>query len=228
MFCAQVEIYVIYIVIQTFIAIGLLGMEFNWTYILSPLITISVVYVLCKYKYYTIANTFIGTVIVFGGILDLLLLVFPNFLNRIKQKIQSIQMSKHLLHIQMLRPRPLPSSPPAPHVDSKMKHEPPSPLPLPAPSPDPSPRAPAPPITPTIPAGKTTTVPLNIGTNKTYVVRLVPTNVGTTNPAITGHSGKSLPVTNKKPIGQLDFQSTDLADNQQPLGMGMSVALADN
>ena len=78
MVCHQLMIYVTYIIIQVFMMVAfipqslLLGVD-----IINALVTSGIIYLLCQYKHYTVANVLVGIAIVFGVGTELVALTFP-------------------------------------------------------------------------------------------------------------------------------------------------------
>ena len=64
MVCLQVVIYVLYIIIHSLVLVTLIGLDrIN---ILGPLVFTGLLYVLCDYKYFTLANILVGFAILLG------------------------------------------------------------------------------------------------------------------------------------------------------------------
>ena len=76
MVCLQVMIYVIYIIIQTLLSVAVFGSLALGTYqtlpihIIGPVVFTGILYLLCSYKHYTIANILLGLTIILGVLGD--------------------------------------------------------------------------------------------------------------------------------------------------------------
>ena len=69
MFCHQMKVYLVYIVVQSLIAIAISGAASIEVF--GPLVFLGTLYLLCKYKQFTIANVLVALAIVLGVIIDL-------------------------------------------------------------------------------------------------------------------------------------------------------------
>jgi hypothetical protein len=74
--CKPLTIYITYLVFQTIILIGLLGSPAipSLANFVSPIITSGIIYLLCKYKYFIVANVLVGLTVSLGVLSVLLCL----------------------------------------------------------------------------------------------------------------------------------------------------------
>ena len=72
MFCIQMQVYVVFIILQTIISITMMGM--SGLQIFGPLLFLGILYLLCQYKHFKIANVLLGLTIILGVFADLYIL----------------------------------------------------------------------------------------------------------------------------------------------------------
>ena len=90
MICIQLKIYVIYLIIQTLFAVFFFGFDINLISIIIPILFISIIYLLCHFKYDPIANVLIGITIISGIALDIYSLTHRKFANVERQRLADI------------------------------------------------------------------------------------------------------------------------------------------
>lgn len=69
MVCVQLKVYIAYIVLQNLIGLAILGGA--GLRILGPLLFSGLIYLLCSYKHFKVANVLVGITLVFGVLADL-------------------------------------------------------------------------------------------------------------------------------------------------------------
>ena len=68
MFCQQMKIYIVYIIVQSLISLAISGVA--KLEIFGPLVFLGMLYLLCKYKQFTVANVLVALTIVLGIAVD--------------------------------------------------------------------------------------------------------------------------------------------------------------
>ena len=99
MVCVQVYIYVIYLIIQTLFWILFFGLKVDFVYFLVLLVFIGIIYLLCNYKYYTVANILIGISMLYGIGTDIYSLTHREFATAERKRIANSE--KHLKSVKM-------------------------------------------------------------------------------------------------------------------------------
>ena len=69
MVCVQIKAYLVFLVIQTLISVALVGPV--GLHIFGPLVFLCILYLLCKYKHFTVANVLVAVTVVLGIGVDL-------------------------------------------------------------------------------------------------------------------------------------------------------------
>ena len=96
MICIQALIYTIYVIIQTLILIHFFEYRFNLGYLFLDLVFIGIIYLLCEYKYYSVANVLVGISIIYSLLVtDLYSLVNKNFANTERKTFKQLGMRTH-------------------------------------------------------------------------------------------------------------------------------------
>lgn len=69
MFCSPMKAYIVYIIIQTIIAVAIMGTD--GVQIVGPALFAGALYLLCKYKHFKVANVLVALSITLGVIADI-------------------------------------------------------------------------------------------------------------------------------------------------------------
>ena len=69
MFCDQMKVYLVFILVQSILSVAIAGAAS--IEIFGPLVFLGVLYLLCKYKHFTIANVLVALAVVLGIIVDI-------------------------------------------------------------------------------------------------------------------------------------------------------------
>ena len=69
MFCDQMKIYLVFILVQSILSVAIAGAAS--IEIFGPLVFLGILYFLCKYKHFTIANVLVALAVVLGVIVDI-------------------------------------------------------------------------------------------------------------------------------------------------------------
>ena len=83
MVCTQVKAYLTYIVVQNLISVAFLDRGLN---IFGPIIFLGVLYLLCKYHRFTVANVLVALTVVLGVLVDLSALTRLNAVKQMAKK----------------------------------------------------------------------------------------------------------------------------------------------
>ena len=69
MFCDQMKVYLVFILVQSILSVAIAGAAS--IEIFGPLVFLGILFLLCKYKHFTIANVLVALAVVLGIIVDI-------------------------------------------------------------------------------------------------------------------------------------------------------------
>jgi len=86
MVCIQILVYIIFTIIQTILSriiIGSCCLNIFW-----PIILLLILYILCRYKFFILANILVGFSILTSIIVDIYALLYPNVIKEIIENVK--------------------------------------------------------------------------------------------------------------------------------------------